>query len=60
MSWPNVPWATIEARDAGGWSIRVPVREHNISVEKRTIVYEEVEIRREMIEPPVSEFLPST
>ncbi|HLG69402.1 MAG TPA: hypothetical protein VK009_03150 [Chloroflexota bacterium] len=60
MSWPNVPWADIEAREGGGWRIRVPVRKHAVTLEKRTVVYEEVEVRREMIEPPSSEFLPKS
>ena len=42
--------ARIERRAAGGWRILVPVRTEDVAVEKRTIVYEEVEIRREMLE----------
>jgi uncharacterized protein (TIGR02271 family) len=42
--------AHIERRDAGGWRITVPVRNEQVAVEKRTVVYEEVEIRREMLE----------
>lgn len=42
--------AQIERREAGGWRLIVPVRREEVVVEKRTIVYEEVEIRREMLE----------
>lgn len=42
--------AQIERREEGGWRIVVPVRREDVSVEKRTVVYEEVEIRRELPE----------
>jgi stress response protein YsnF len=42
--------ASIERREAGGWRIVLPVRREDVSVEKRTVVYEEVEIRRELLE----------
>ena len=34
----------------GGWRIRLPICREMVRVEKRTVVFEEVEIRREMIE----------
>ncbi|HLQ35734.1 MAG TPA: DUF2382 domain-containing protein [Chloroflexota bacterium] len=57
MSPANSLGATIELREDGGWRIAVPVRAEEVAIEKRTVVYEEVEIRREMIEDtqPVSE-----
>ncbi|HVA26507.1 MAG TPA: DUF2382 domain-containing protein [Chloroflexota bacterium] len=42
--------AQVERREAGGWRIVVPVRTEEVTAEKRTVVYEEVEIRREMLE----------
>lgn len=42
--------AQIERTEAGGWRITLPVRREDVSVEKRTVVYEEVEIRRELLE----------
>jgi len=35
---------------SNGWSIRLPVRAEEVRLEKRVVVYEEVEIRREYIE----------
>ncbi len=52
MSWPNVPWAQIETRDAGGYRILIPVRHEQVAVEKQTVTYEEIEVRREMVEAP--------
>ena len=45
--------AQIERREAGGWRIVLPVRREDVSVEKRTVTYEEVEIRRELLEDTV-------
>ena len=42
--------AQVESRADGGWRIVVPVRGEEVAVEKRAVVYEELEIRREMIE----------
>lgn len=42
--------AQVERRDGGGWRIVLPLRKEEIAIEKRTVVYEEVEIRREMLE----------
>ena len=42
--------AQIERTEAGGWRVVIPVRREDVSVEKRTVVYEEVEIRRELLE----------
>jgi len=33
-----------------GWRIRLPVRAENIRIEKRAVVVEEIDIRREMVE----------
>jgi len=40
----------LERREDGGWRLVIPVRREEVAVEKRTVVYEEVEIRREMVE----------
>jgi uncharacterized protein (TIGR02271 family) len=37
-------------RQPDGWSIRLPVRREEVRVEKRVVVYEEVDIRREPVE----------
>lgn len=37
-------------RLANGWRIRLPIRREEITIEKRTVVFEEVEIRREQVE----------
>ena len=37
-------------RTAGGWSIRVPVRREEVTVDKRTVVAERVVIRRSAVE----------
>lgn len=50
MIWPNAPWAKVQPRQEGGWRIVIPVRREEVAVEKRTEVYEEIEVRREMIE----------
>ena len=34
----------------GGWRIRLPICREMVHVAKRTVVFEEVEIRREMME----------
>ncbi|MBV8083286.1 MAG: DUF2382 domain-containing protein [Chloroflexi bacterium] len=36
-----------------GWFIRLPVRKEDVRVEKRVVVYEEVDIRREYVEDVV-------
>ena len=41
--------ATVSATEGGGWRIRLPVRREAITVHKRTVVVEEVEIRRELV-----------
>src|SRR5581483_12033636 len=37
-------------RNGDGWTIRLPVRVEEVHVQKRVVVYEEVEIRREYVE----------
>jgi len=37
-------------RLSNGWTIRLPVRKEDVRVEKRVVVYEEVDIRREYVE----------
>jgi uncharacterized protein (TIGR02271 family) len=40
----------VEALPAGGWRIVVPLHAEQASAEKRAVVYEEVDIRRELVE----------
>ena len=41
--------ASIE-RLCDGWCIRLPVRREDVHVDTRVVVYEEVDIRRELVE----------
>jgi uncharacterized protein (TIGR02271 family) len=43
----TAPQAEITPRDDDGWEIRLPLRREVVSVEKRTVVVEEVRIHRE-------------
>jgi len=44
----------LEPGPSGGWRVVIPVRAEHVSVEKRTVVYEEVDIRRELVEDTAS------
>jgi stress response protein YsnF len=42
----SLPLESAEVRSDGGWSVRLPVRAEQISVDKQVVVYERVQVRR--------------